>query len=461
MIDCSLTPRISGARHWSADLNQLYHPTGVMGEGSQDLVYAFNVVSVTKFTPLFLKEWFYLLRPNGCLVIDYFPSSLCDWQRLEEMMWWLWKHKYEIVFHGPVEKKEIENLNEGKIVDFIRQQEEFYRSNLNERTLLPTSPMLLQCQKGAEDCRRFVCRKNISTAVAGDTIDRWSFGIVTSGTRKDWLDNIIASIRRQKIPEYEIIICGTYFDRKEDDCRYIPFNQRDDRGWITKKKNIIGLSATFNNLCILHDRMFLDDHWHAGMKQWGNCFEVLAVPQLFVETQGRFGDWVCNEGFSVERANDLWPLRGGYLEYRDWHPDVPSYAAVTIAKKHIFSKNRFNETLYWGNQFDDLLLHQDMHSNGYVLRMNPSAITYSMTKSVIGFEWHHEFNDSGLGLLRHVNPVLKVGCFLLSLFRIKKNSRFLSPLKSFLKKRFSIQTHRSMRSAASSAPVAGQGVAAP
>lgn len=455
MIDCSATPLIKGSRHWFADLNQLYHPTGIFGDESFDLVYAGDVVNTTKFTPILLKEWFTLLQPSGYLTVDYRPNTFCDFQGLEETMWWLWKNKYEIVFHGPIAENENDGADEKRLRGFIRGQEEIYKTNLNATTFLP-----LDAPRGIESGRRrFICRKINSTRVVGDSIDKWSFGIVTSGTRKDWLDNIIASIRRQKIAEYEIIVCGTYFDRKEADFKYIPFNQRDEKGWITKKKNMIGRAASFNNLCIMHDRMFLDDRWYEGMRKWGNSFEVLAVPQLFVETKERFGDWVCNEGFSVKNANDFWPLRGGYLDYRDWHQDVPGYAAVTVAKKHIFASNSFNETLYWGNQFEDLLLHQDMHHNGYILRMNPDALTYSMTKSVIGFAWDHEFDSQELGRLRKVNPLVRFACLVLGILGIKKNSRLLSPLKSFLKKRLSIQTHRSARVGALNTKTSDSGAA--
>ena len=83
---------------------------------------------------------------------------------------------------------------------------------------------------------RIICKKIESTKINGDSINKWTFGIVSNGLRKDWINLTIQSIRNQKIPQYEIIICGNYTGKKETDIKYIPFKERDDKGWITKKK---------------------------------------------------------------------------------------------------------------------------------------------------------------------------------------------------------------------------------
>lgn len=442
MIDLSNTKRVKNSKHWYTEINQLYHPTGFLGQESQNLVYTFGNLNTTKFVPILLKEWFYLIAKGGCIIIDYKPNKLCDWQKLEENMWRLWKDKYEIIYHGPVSGEELNHLDEEKLQKFISDYENYYKNNLDGKTLLP-KPLPTETEpKTKEEHIRFICKKKISTRIEGDSINNWSFGIITNGTREAWLENMIRSIRQQKIPHYEIIVCGRYFDRKEPDFRYIPFNKRDDKGWITKKKNIIARVAKFQNLCIMHDRIFLGEKWYKGMKKWGNCFEVLAVPQLSIETKERFGDWVCNKDFDAKKANNFLPLKEGCLEYKDWDKDVPGYAAVIIIKKFIFLENGFSETLYWGKQYDDLLLHQDIYSKGYILRMNPDAITCSKTKSVVDFRWYYEFNSLKLGKLKGVNSFVYLGFLLFHLLGLKKNSKVLKPFKSFIKKRYNIKTHQ-------------------
>ena len=69
-----------------------------------------------------------------------------------------------------------------------------------------------------------------------DSIDSWTFGIITDGKRNEQVDTVIESIHAQNIPHYEIIVCGTYYDRQESHFSYIHFNEHDDKGWITRKK---------------------------------------------------------------------------------------------------------------------------------------------------------------------------------------------------------------------------------
>ena len=59
MLDFSLKPTIEGATHWSEEINQLYHPTAIFEQDSQDLVYAADNINITKFAPILLKEWFF------------------------------------------------------------------------------------------------------------------------------------------------------------------------------------------------------------------------------------------------------------------------------------------------------------------------------------------------------------------------------------------------------------------
>lgn len=442
MLDFSLNKHIKDAKWWKGEINQLYHPTGIFKQDSQMIVYARDSINATKYIEILLKEWFYLVKKDGYLVIDYRPNKMCDWHKLETTMWWLWKNKYEIIYHGPFIVSKARNNSKNGLKNEINSYENYYKHEIDKETLLPLPTTTQTTPLTVNGYMRFVAKKNVSTQIPGDIIEKWSFGIITNGVRGDWIENIIQSIRKQNIPDYEIIICGTYYDRKENDCRYIPFNQRDDKRWITKKKNIIAREANYQNLCIVHDRIYFDDKWYKGIKKWGDCFEMLAVPQLYEKTNDRFGDWVCNKDFDIKTANNLVPVKTGYLKYTDWDKNVPGFAAVIIIKKDIFLSNSFNETLYWGNQFDDILTHQELCAGGYILRMNPLAITYSKTMSVYDPRWYYEENHQILGSLKGVNPLLLIGLFIMHIFGVKKNSQILEPIKVWIKKRSNILTHQ-------------------
>lgn len=309
-----------------ADINQLYHPTGTFGSDSKELVYSQDTINATKFYPILLKEWFYLLKKDGYLIIDYRPNRILNFQKLEETMWWLWKGKYNITFHGPAKE-----------------------SNFKK------------APKPGNGYFRFICQKLVNTKIAGDDINKWTFGIITKGERDDWLEEIISSIRAQKIPNFEIIICGTYRNRKEKNFKYIPFFDRDARGWITKKKNLIAREAKYENICIVHDRIVFDKDWFSGMKKYGNCFDVLCNEQTF---QGkRAGDWLTYGGNPLNS-----PYGISELHYSDWDKFVYMGGQLSILKKSVWGKCRWNETLYWGEE--DVELSFRFRDNGFLIRFN-------------------------------------------------------------------------------------------
>ena len=441
MIDFSLNPTVKNQTHWHNEINQFYHPTGKFEPDSFEIVYAGDVLNTTKFGPILLKEWFYLVKQNGYLIIDYKPNEICDWQKLEQFMWWLWKGQYNILYHSAITESEREDLDKEKLSSFLNMLNNYYSANLDAKTLLPKE-MPVETKPLAKDGYvRFVCQKKTSTTFEDDSIEKWSFGIITDGSRADWIEGIIDSIRKQNIPKYEIIICGKYFDRQESDISYIPFNERDSyKGWITKKKNLIADNAKYENLVIIHDRMYFDDMWYEGMLKWGNCFEVLGVPQLFCETGERFGDWIQVENPLPERVFDL-TLIGGNMEYRDWDKDIPSYGAGTMVKRSLLQQTKFPEDFYWG-QPESFPIHNEMTTLGYIIRFNPLAITLSKTRSVVTTSWQYEYNPKKLGRLRGLNPLVLICLHLLHKVGFRKNHPIFNPVRSFLRRKQGIKTHK-------------------
>ena len=185
--------------------------------------------------------------------------------------------------------------------------------------------------KPSDGCLRFICKKLETTKKEGDDINKWTFGIITKGDRNEWMEEMITAIRAQKIPEYEIIVCGTYFDRKEQDFKYIPFVDRDDKGWITKKKNLIAKEAKYENLCILHDRIVLDKGWFNGVKKYGNAFDLLCNKQTLRGEGIRAGDWLTYGYGTLDSPYGISELR-----YDDWDKYVYMGGQLSILKKSIW-----------------------------------------------------------------------------------------------------------------------------
>ena len=437
MLDLSLVPQVKGARHWSVDIDQTCHPTVLLGEEIADIVYARDTVNVTKFIPILVKEWMYLLKKDGFLILDYKANQICDGEILEKWMWSLWKGKYEIVYHDSISLDKASDLSEEKLREFLHLTEP-------QKDVFDGKGVLgIKGNAGETEIPyfRFICKKTSSTLNSSDSIKKWTVGIVTNGKRPTWVRELVESVKRQNIPEYEILIVGSHVDINSDNVKFFPFTVRDNgKGWITRKKNMIIENAKYENLLILHDRMILGDGWFAGMERWGNCFEALAVPQVVQATGERFGDWHCTVNFRREKRDSLGVI-GGKMDYRDWDRDIPSYAAVTIAKRRLLEAVRFDETLYWG-EYDDLVLHQDMTQHGVVLRFNADATIFTQTKSTTALDWYFEYNLLKRGRLRGESLLALVGLKALAMIGIDKTSSVLNPIRSYLRFRQNIRTHK-------------------
>lgn len=313
------------------EINQLYHSTGKFKTDFYGDVYSKDTLNKTKFVPILLKEWFYLVKKGGILVIDYIPNKICDKEKLKSMMDWLWKGNYKIVSHDYIDNQRL----------------------------------------------RFICKKIADTTFKNDDMSKWTFGIITNGKRVDWVEQIIKSIRQQKIPHYEIIICGTYKDKGEKDIIYIPFNLKDDKGWITKKKNLIVKSAKYENICMLHDRMILGEGWYKGMQKWGNCFENLGCIQVF--DGQRVNDWITSHYFIKSKNGEKFSFES-YVDYRDWYPNIWFMGQLNIFKKSNIVKNNlwWDEKLFYGEREDyDFSLR--LYKKGFIPRFSNLAEVETLT----------------------------------------------------------------------------------
>lgn len=281
---------------------------------SLDYVHLGNFLEKSKFAPILLKEAFFILKPEGYLVIDYKITNEINFQSMENLLWWLFKGNYNIVQHTQKNK----------------------------------------------NC--LVVWKKKAMFIPNDSIDKWTFGIVTNGQRNDWVELIINSIKKQKIPNYEIIICGKYKNRPEKNFVYINFNERAEKGWITKKKNLIAEKAKYENLCIIHDRIIFDSGWFKGMKKYGNAFEILGCIQK--EKNGaRAGDWMTFGG----PINQLYKIAS--LDYTDWDYYTYLSGQLIIMKKSMLEKVLWDETRYWVN-LEDVDFSLRARDAGFISRFN-------------------------------------------------------------------------------------------
>lgn len=303
---------------------------------SLDFVYNKDSVNTTKFSIILLTEWIRYIKKGGFLVVEFEENSLLNKRRLHKIY-----NKYLSRF-----SKIVFEEKQGKTVKIVFQ-------------------------------------KIKSQLVKGDSIDKWTFGVITLGKRNEWVRQFIQSVREQNVPQYEIIIVGTWNDtelKDKHDIKYIHFTQKDDKGWITKKKNIAFKKAKYNNVLILHDRFFLGKDWFSGMKKYGNSWDAIFFP--IIDKKGfEYVHWsVWGKG--------LMPI--GYADIKDWGEDYYAGGTFMAVKRDIFNRVPLDENRFWAEQ-EDGEHGLRFTKNGYIIRANPysklhTTVTYIYDAPVYKFD---------------------------------------------------------------------------
>ncbi len=214
--------------------------------------------------------------------------------------------------------------------------------------------------------------KKIPTLPENDSINKWSFGIVSNGEKNDWVLELISSIEDQQIPEYEIIICGPspFVENsfvKNNNIKIIRdvVLQDDIRAPIAHKKNAIIKEAQYNNLCIMHDRYLLSPNWFENFEKYGNYFDALCLKTLSHNGE-RFGvDWMkfcypLTDRFKINRA----------LAYNEWHEEAIIPGGVILVKKNLIEPFMLDERLHW-DEIEDMQLSKIAYLNGLLINIDP------------------------------------------------------------------------------------------
>lgn len=296
-----------------------------------------------KFWGLFIKEMFHLVAPGGKLILNV------EKQQTKFQAWQLRQRFFNIL--APITNYEICETEYSTI------------HHVEKGKISETKNDIL------------------------DEIESWTFGLVTNGDRDVWVLDFVQSVISQGIPHYEIIICGKIDTLIHNEAladlaagnilKFIDFNLMEERGWITKKKNLIAEAAKFANMAIFHDRYELDKSWFLGMKKYGNNFEVLSCVNVTKEGE-RSEDWsrypdnilatTLDRGW-LARESKIIPSFPILMDYRDWDENVFIPGGMIIIKKYVWRKVKWDERLYWNEQEDVWLSHMQCFF-GIISRFN-------------------------------------------------------------------------------------------
>jgi len=299
-----------------------------------DYILCDEIIQQTKYHQILIKEAFYALKSGGFFIIQYIPKEM-SLEDLEKELFFLMKDAIDIV------------------------------------------------QVYIEDKKCTIIAKKIKENPSKPSgINEWTFGIVTRGTTDNIVDDIIVNIRQQKIPKYEIIVCGKYNGKHKHgrDIAYIEFMQKDEKGWTTKKKNLICAKAKYENIVVMHDRIKLAKNWFSGMRKYGNNWDILSTEIL--HKNKRTYDWLTTK-YPLEDPRSGWFL-GSHLHYSDWDKWIYMDGGVIILKKYVWEKVPWDESRYYAES-EDVKLSHDQTRYGFLTRLNP----YSTMDS---FRFNHPFS---------------------------------------------------------------------
>ncbi len=338
-IDLSKEKKLApeNAKHINLPRDQFFSLRDHCKPESQDFIYISDILE-TKFYPLILKEMLISCKREGFLIVEAKNSAVISFP---------------------------EFVKEAKLL--MQDKAGLRKEDHHEKVL--------------------VFQKTKSLLEQGDSISKFTFGIISNGKRNEQIDQQIEAIKQFKIPEYEIIVCGLYKETKDKKINYIFFDAYD-KGWITAQKNLILENAKYENVVVMHDRILPQKDFYQGLKKYGNYFEILSCK--ITNQQGeRCGDWITH-GNPLDK-----PPRIGLLEYKDWDKDIWLDGAFYIMKKSVWRQVQWNEALFW-NQAEDMKLAQGWKEKGFIPRYNPFS-------SCLTLSWRHgqfpkyQFDEKKLG----------------------------------------------------------------
>lgn len=176
----------------------------------------------------------------------------------------------------------------------------------------------------------------------------FTFAIAATQHNFGWLPTIVRTIVEQKIPNYEIIIACDK-NPQIPGTRWIPFDESQRRGWITKKKNQLVQAARHENIVLMHDYIYLTPNWYSAFTRFGNDFKA-CMNRIENADGTRYRDWCLWDYDGVPGASHL----GQLLPYSWKHLSKKMYfsGAYWVAKTEVMKEFPLDESLVWGESED-------------------------------------------------------------------------------------------------------------
>lgn len=214
--------------------------------------------------------------------------------------------------------------------------------------------------------RVFIYRLKLQRQGNRPSFTTFDFGIITDGSRNDnvlkFISSIEAALAGHEI-DVRVFVCGPFDALPEFGDRAFQIvaldgeTKFDNKGWITKKKNLIVQASAAENILIVHDRYILSPEFFDQMIEYGSDFGVV-VPFQHTSKGKRFPDWVT--------LSSRWTWTPSHLMARDdFNQNMYVNGGAILAKRALLVEHSWNELLFW-SQGEDVELTRRMQQAGIV-----------------------------------------------------------------------------------------------
>ncbi|MGI0646882.1 hypothetical protein ACRCPS_17855 [Pseudomonas aeruginosa] len=275
-----------------------------------------------------------------------------------------------------------------------------------------------------------------------DDMDSWTFGIPVGPEDATVLNAVVKRILEIDIPNKEIILCGkpganfAYGDH----VRIVGEDITAPPVQICKKKNRLAQEATYRNLVILHDRVFLPRHFGEMVRKFGPRYPLMTLQSMFFDNRlclgyRRYSDYGMAMGeisgglTALHRSNGkavtIAPAAFTEIERTGFCFASPmrynldtSYptGSMYICRKEVWLQNPLDESLLWV-EFEDIEHGLRASKAGVPSRVNPFGISQTITtRALLGTQSPVETAGGPLAVTSpsYLSPLPKKPLFKLS-----------------------------------------------
>jgi len=258
-------------------------------------------------------------------------------------------------------------------------------------------------------------------------LKRWTFGMPTGPGDATGLNAVMKRILELDIPEFEVILCGRpgpnfkYFDR----VKIIGEDLSKPPVLIGKKKNVIAEAASYENLCLLHDRVFLPKDFYNAVQRFGDDFPLTSLQALWFDDPynliaKRYSDYNrVRNGWTLDAvtdptnraaffAKDFFTIEpnGGFYYANPLRYNRMNYCngSLYLCKRSLWRSQPQSDVLEW-SQYEDVEHGLRLSGLGVPSRINPYAFCQTIFARIGLLNPAILFETPTARLEQHISPL--------------------------------------------------------